>query len=227
MKTANVISLIMVILGAICLFAGSAEAIIVDLDGYDVGAVVAGEQPDGVMSAESVFEDFTIAVDNFGSGPNSLVVCEAAVFMAHGDKSLLAEAKGPDGGNDHIMIIAGNVLDRRPVDGLVDDPAPQAEGGTVAVHFNAPVNLAYVLLDVTEHEGFSYKLIVDGVPTVSVSDGAQWESGGIFIDLDGYQSVNTMSLELGGGVGIARIAYFPESVAAETAAWGAVKALYR
>ncbi len=224
MKHANVISLIMVILGALCLFAGEAEAIIVDLDGFAVGAVVAGESPDGTQTAANLFEDFTLVVDNYGNGPNSLVVCESVEFIGHGDKSA---DKGPGNGGDHIMMIAGNVLDRRPPDGLVDDPVHQPEGGSVDVLFSAPVNMAYVLLDVTEAEGLTYKLIVDGVPTVSVSDGAQWENGGIFIDLDGYLSVQTIRLELGGGVGIARIAYFPESVAAEAASWGAVKTMYR
>lgn len=219
MKTANVTLVIMVLLGIICLFAGSADAIIVDLDQVDVGTVVAGELPDGTILTRSHFEDFSIVVDNHGSGPNSLVICEAVDFLQHD--------KGPGDANDHIMLIARDIIDNRPEDGLVDTPQFQTEGGVVDILFHSPVNLAYVLLDTVEDRDYSAKLLVDGVEAFSVSDGSQWEGEGIFIDLDGYHSINTIQLQLDGGIGIARIAYFPESVATEAATWGAVKVLYR
>ncbi len=218
MKTANATMVIMVLLGVVCLCAGSADAIVVDLDQIEVGTIVAGVLPDGTILSRNHFEDFSITVDNHGAGPNSLVVCEAAVFLDH--------EKGPDG-SEHIMMVAGNVIDREPVDGLVDDPAYETEGGVVDVYFHTPVNLAYVLLDRLDAHDYNSKLLIDGIEAFSVSAGEQWESTGIFIDLDGYLSVNSIRFELDGGIGIARIAYFPESVAAETFTWGAVKELYK
>ena len=218
MKTANATMVIMVLLGVVCLCTGTADAIVVDLDQIEVGTIVAGELPDGTILGRNHFEDFSITVDNHGAGPNSLVICEATEFLEHD--------KGP-GGSEHIMMVAGNVIDRRPEDGLVDDPAFEPDGGVVDLHFHTPVNLAYVLLDRVEAHDNHSKLFVDGVEAFSVSNGEQWENTGIFIDLDGYLSVNSIRLELYGGIGIARIAYFPESVDAETFTWGAVKELYK
>jgi len=218
MKTVNATMVIMVLLGVVCLCAGSADAIVVDLDQIEVGTIVAGELPDGTFLSQNHFEDFSITVDNHGAGPNSLVISEAGVF--------LEQTMGP-GSNDHIMMVAGNVIDQRPEDGLVDDPVYEDEGGVVDVYFHTSVNLAYMLLARVGAHNHNFRLFVDGIEAFSVSEGEQWESTGIFIDLDGYLGVNSIRFELDGGIGIARFAYFPESVGAETSTWGAVKVLYK
>ena len=84
-----------------------------------------------------------------------------------------------------------------------------------------------MLLGALDTDPHDYELRVDGEIAVSVSDGSQWTSVGIFIDLEGYNSISNVTIQLHGAIGIARIGYFPESVAAEAATWGAVKALYK
>jgi len=222
MKLETVMFVLILVLGAVCLCAGSAQAILVDLDGTEVGTVVAGLAPDGSIVTMSLFEDFLVAVENHGDGPHSLVVCEAVVVDAHPD----GPAPSPEYA-DHLMVIASNIVDSRPTDGRVDLPFCEKDGGLVEIEFRAPVNLAYVVLGALDANNHDYELRVDGEVAVSVSDGSVWTDPGIYIDLDGHMSVRSMSIQLRGGIGIARIAYFPEWVAAETAAWGAVKALYR
>ncbi|MBU0743251.1 hypothetical protein KKA85_15745 [bacterium] len=222
MKIENVIFVLIVALGAVCLCAGPARAIIADLDGLDVGTVVAGEAPDGTIITAGLFEDFLLAVENHGDGPHSLVVCEAVALYANPDWQTQPPAYA-----DHLMMIAANIVDDRPRDGKVDLPICDKDGGLVVFAFRAPVNLAYVLLGALDTDHHDYELRVDGQVAVSVSDGSQWNDAGIFIDLDGYYSINEVSIQLRGGIGIARIAYFPDTVAAEATTWGAVKALYR
>ncbi|MBC8424531.1 hypothetical protein H8E07_10440 [bacterium] len=222
MKLENVMLVIIVVLGACCLLAGSAHAIIVDLDGVAVGTVVAGETPGGDVLTAGLFEDFEIAVENHGDGPSSLVVIEAVVLDAHPD----GQQQTPEYA-DHLMVLADNIVDDRPGDGRVDFPVCDKDGGLVRFTFLAPVNLAYVVLGAIDQDHHDYELTVDGEVAVSVSSGSQWTEPGIFIDLDGYMSISEVSIQLRGGIGIARIAYFPESVDVEDATWGAVKVLYR
>jgi hypothetical protein len=169
MKLENVMLLVIVVLGAVCLLAGSAQAVIVDLDGVEPGTVVAGETPGGAVT-EGPFEDFLLAVENHGDGPHSAVVAEAVMLYAT-----------PDG---------------------------QAQTPEYADHHD-------------------YELRVDGQVAVSVTDGSQWTDPGIFIDLDGYDSISEVTLRMNGSVGFARIGYFPYLVANDAASWGTVKVLYR
>ncbi len=222
MKLDNVMLVMIVVLGAACLLAGNAHAIIVDLDGLPVGTIVAGETPSGDVLTAGLFEDFELGVDNHGDGPNSLVVIEAVVLDAHPD----GQQQTPEYA-DHLMVIAQNIVDDRPGDGRVDFPICDKEGGLVTFTFLSPVNLAYVVLGALDQDHHDYELRVDGEIAVSVSNGSQWTEPGIFIDLDGYMSISEVTIQLRGGIGIARIAYFPESVDADASTWGAVKVLYR
>ena len=222
MKTENMMFVVILVLGAVCLLAGSAQAILVDLDELDVGTVVAGEAPNGTIVNAGYFDDFMLTVENHGDGPNSLVVGEVVVLYGHPDWQ-----DQPPAQSDHLMLVADNIIDDRPHDGRIDQPVCEKDGGAVEFAFRSPVNLAYVLLSALDTDNHDYELRVEGEIAVSVSNGSQWDDSGIFIDLEGYVSISNVSVQLRGGIGIARIGYFPESVAAETATWGSVKALYR
>ena len=222
MKLETVMFVLIVMLGAVCLLAGSAHAVLVDVDAVEVGTVVAGETPAGVTVTSAAFDDFLLTVENHGDGPHSLVVCQAVVLDAHPDGNV----QSPDYA-DHLMMVAADIVDDRPRDGRVDLPACEKDGGRVVIAFRAPVNLGYILLGALDTDLHDYVVRIDGEVAASVSNGSQWTEPGIFVDLDGYLSIEEISIELRGAIGIAQVAYFPESVAVDEATWGAVKALYR
>jgi len=71
---------------------------------------------------------------------------EVIIFDA--DKTGTADTDLQVGGGKHLLIIAENLVDSSPADGLIDSPDDSANGGTISVQMATPMFLkSFVLVD--------------------------------------------------------------------------------
>ena len=222
MKMENVTLLIIMLLGAACLLAGTADAVVVDFGDQPVGRVVAGIDTDGSTVSDLMYADFTLQVDNSAYGPNSLVVCDAGRFIS--SDGLIGDGHG--GGPD-VLVVADGVTDVQPLDGLVDAPCYEEAGGLVDIQFRTPVNLSYVLLKSFDGRAFGYRVQVDGHAPPDDPANDTWVGPGIFVGLGSDVLSDHLSIRISGGVGIWKLGYAQGPVPVETTAWGSIKSLYR
>lgn len=222
MKTENILLLIIMLLGAVCLLAGRGNAAVVDFGDRPVGMVVAGIAADGSTVSDMMYPDFTLQVDNGGDGPDSLVVCDAGRFTAnHG---LIGDGHG---GGPYVMVVADDVNDAHPADGLVDTPSYATAGGVVDFRFRTPVNLSYVLLKQFDGRPFAYRIQVDGHEPPDDPATGEWTGPGTFVGLGGDELSTRLTVLLSGGGGIWRLGYVQGPIPVRSTAWGAVKTRYR
>ena len=239
MRTDNLIRFIILAMGAACLFAGSADAALEDFEDLDCGLVVAGRTPDGGVAPTDLFEDFVLTVDNAGAGPQSLVVSDPAALysLRYGPGMPVATDDGvPYRGDEwkpwnlpvgQYLVVADNLVDASPADGLVDAPTGSPDGGMIRFQFRFPVEVTHVVLAGAAGSPVEFKVRIDGVVVVPEVISDPGDPSRQVIDLASFQNVTSLELHLAGSGGVAEIGYVSMAVGNETAAWGTIKSTYR
>lgn len=239
MRNDMVIRLFILAMGAACLFATTADAALQDFENLDSGLVVAGRTPDGGIAPTSLFADFVLTVTNRGDGPQSLVVSDPAELFATRYEPGMPTAtvdgvpirgdalKPWDIPSEHLLVVADNLVDASPVDGLVDMPTGSPDGGSIVFQFRYPVEVTHVVLVGAAGDPVEFKVRIDGsfvVPMVTTDPG---DPSRQVVDLAAFQNVTRLELHLAGSGGVSEIGYVSMAVGNDTAAWGTVKATYK
>lgn len=126
-------------------FGGSAaHAIVSDCETVDFSGYPAGTKINNQFSAS---DGFTVSTVNTGGGPNQAIIFDSA-HPTGGDPDLATPGYGY--GNNtplgNILIVAEDVVDNNPADGLVDDPDDEAGGGRIYFHFDEPTDVSEVTI---------------------------------------------------------------------------------
>ena len=239
MRNDTVIRFFILAMGAACLFASTADAAREDFENLESGLVVAGRTPDGGVAPTDLFDDFVLTVSTRGVGPQSLVISDpvAASTRLHESGPTLAvdgglpfdgdDVKPWDLPHDHLLVVAENLVDASPQDGLVDTPLGADDGGAISFLFRFPVEVTHVVLVGAAGDPVEFKVRIDGEfvrPPVTTDPG---DPARQVVYLNAFQNVTHLELHLAGSGGVAEIGYVSMAVGNETAAWGTVKATYR
>jgi hypothetical protein len=230
--------------GMLLLFSVPAAATTVDFSGVTPGTVVAGEAPGGAFVVGNThFPDFAITATNNGSGPNSVLVFNSAAPTG-GDPDLGAPnnlcggpgigaggAPGMPGENcaaqGNLLIVAANITDTAPADGLVDQPNDEPNGGVMVFNFLSPVAIesaGFLDLDSDEHANitFYYQNNLAGTKYVGgLGDNSFQE-----VDLSLYGTIDRMEVEFASSGALTSLTY-SRPTATENTSWGDVKQQFR
>ena len=103
--------------------------------------------PGGRVDGSALPQGFTLTVTNGRGGhPNAAIVFDSACTSGctGGDSDLRTPGSGAgnDAAQGHVMIIAENLVDSSPADGIVDDPDDEGRGGTITLTFPEPLPVA-------------------------------------------------------------------------------------
>lgn len=121
----------------------------------------------------------------------------------------------------NLVIVAEDDVDANN-DGLVDDPDDEAQGGTITIDFNGPVNLDYIkLVDLDDGSGGSVISCLTPSGTVSVPIPNLGDNAVKRIDLN-QQNVTQLNICFAGSGALAEFAYCP--VCLDTAAQSCMSA---
>jgi len=141
-------------------------ALVIDFDDIPAGTPVTdAELPAG----------FTIGVDNLHARhPDAAIIYDTscAAGQCSGDDDDLRTPGvgiGNDTAQENMLIIATDVRDMDPIDGLVDDPDDEQAGGTIGLGFPEPAilrSLRIVDIDVNEPGGFLELFLTGGGTSV-------------------------------------------------------------
>lgn len=145
---------------------------------------------DAVMVAGRIISDqwagigLNISAAN-NNGPNKAILFDSA-NPTGGDDDLATPGTGVN--NDtalgNLLIIAENDGDSLPVDGLIDDPDDEKDGGSIDFAFDEPtVICGLTLIDIDEEPGSEIRLYTDGdlvtpstvIPAITLGDGSVME----------------------------------------------------
>ncbi|MCB0346329.1 MAG: carboxypeptidase regulatory-like domain-containing protein [Bdellovibrionales bacterium] len=120
----------------------AAHAIVNDCETIDFSGHPAGTKINNQYSAS---DGITVTTVNTGGGPNQAIIFDSA-NPTGGDWDLATPGYGY--GNNtalgNILIVAEDVVDNNPADGLVDDPDDEAGGGRIYFNFNEPTDVSEV-----------------------------------------------------------------------------------
>lgn len=209
----------LMLLGLAALTTGSAGAVVVDFSGLPAGLVVAGERPDGTLQPGNLFPDFELTVENTGGGPDTLIIFDGSA---------------PDGGSDgdgsplgNLIIVAEDLVDVSPLDGLVDDPDDEAGGGMITFAFHAPVDLAHIVLVDVDHSRLSLKGLLQGQRVQARPVPRRSNNSVTRLDLSNFAGLDALVIDMGGSGGIAEIGYGASVVGNGAMTWSGVKSLFR
>jgi hypothetical protein len=215
-----------------------------DFAGHPVGTVVAGAQPGGGSAPGTLFPHFTLSVSNDGGGPHSLILFDSAAPTG-GDVDLGAPNEtfgGPGIGSGgevgqpgqnaeplgHLLIIAEDIVDVSPQDGLVDDPDDEAGGGLIRFDFPEPtVVYSLVIVDIDERNRAGFSLYNGDLLVGSAQASVYGDNSVEEIELRDFGEITRLDAELLGSGGIARIEYGLPTTDVERSTWGRVKNLFR
>ncbi|RPJ40629.1 MAG: hypothetical protein EHM19_13390 [Candidatus Latescibacterota bacterium] len=226
------------------LFAGTGGAVLLDFEGPAAGTVIAGERPGGGSEPGNYFTGVTLSVVNNGGGPSSLIVFDSA-DPTGGDPDLGTpniEFGGPgigagggvgDPGENseplgNLLIIAEDIVDVAPADGIVDDPDDEAGGGQIRIEFATEVYAErVVIVDLESPETATIRLyrgvdLVTEAAVVPLGDNSVQ-------DLVADEPILCTAAEIvtTGSIGVAEIEYRTVTTATEQRSWGEVKSLFR
>jgi hypothetical protein len=221
-----------------------ADIVLVDFEGYQAGTVVAGEEPGGGTAPGTLFPGVTLSVVNQGGGPHTLIIFDSANPASH-DSDLgtpNADFGGPGigtggqlgmpGQNDvslgNILIVAENVGDTAPADGIVDDPDDEAGGGIITAVFDQLVFMEKLtLLDLDDPHETRVKLYAGATPVYDQVIPNLGNNSYQVVEF-GMLEVTRMEIILGGSGAIDNLQYrtcYPS--ATESSRWGSIKGLFR
>ncbi len=219
---------------------------LIDFNSVPAGTVIAGDAPGGgFVPGNTYFSEFTLTATNNGSGPNSLLIFDSAAPTGGdwdlGSPNALCGGGGPGvgsggqpgapgencSGQGHLLIIAANVTDALPTDGLVDQPNDEGGGGLMNFDFTTPVMIqsaAFLDLDDGEYVNISfyYQNNLAGTKYVpGIGDNSYQD-----IDLSLYEIIDRMEIEFASSGSLASLAY-SRTTATESTSWGDVKKKFR
>jgi hypothetical protein len=223
----------------------SAEVMTVDFEQFQPGQVVAGELPGGGTARSDLFPYVVFSVQNLSRSPNSLVVFDSS-NPTGGDYDLgtpnrdfggpglgTGGGSGTDGENSeplgNVIVIAENIRDSSPVDGLVDDPDDEASGGLITANFAFSVTLDRITLldmddrargswiDLYSERGLIHRHRIVGLGNNSVQQ----------IDLSDFEAVTRVRILLRGSGAIADFQYRINPTGVEDMTWSRIKSRFR
>jgi hypothetical protein len=229
---------------ALVLSAGDAFAFLQDFEGPAAGTVIAGQQPGGGSAPGTFFAGLTLGVTNTGGGPHTLIIFDSAAPTG-GDPDLgtpNVDFGGPgigSGGSSgepgenaealgNLLIVAENIQDTAPADGIVDNPDDEAGGGVIRFHFASPVLAGrIVLVDADEGEETLVRLY-NGVDLVGEAEALPLGDNSVQ-EITSPEPVLCTDAEIitDGSIGVAEIEYSMPPTSTEQKSWGAVKSIFR
>ncbi len=213
-------------------------------DAFDPGTVVAGETPGGGSVPGTIFPGFRLTVENHGGGPNSLILFGShaptgqdvdlgAPNASFGGPGIGAGgAAGQPGENalplGNLLIIAQDIVDFSPPDGLVDDPGDEAAGGLIRFDFADPTIVETIhLVDIDEQNRAGITLHLGDQIIGTTAAEPRGDNSVQSIQLDHFGAVTRMEVELVGSGAIGWMSYLPPVSAGEKTSWGELKDLFR
>lgn len=219
---------------------------LIDFNSVPAGTVVAGAAPGGgFVPGNTFFPEFTLTATNNGGGPNSLLIFDSTAPTGGdwdlGSPNTLCSGGGPGTGAGgqpgmpgencsdlgNLMIVAANVNDTSPANGLVDQPNDEPNGGIMDFDFTTPVHIlsaAFLDLDDGEYANitFYYQNNLAGTKYVpGIGDNSYQE-----IDLSLYEVIDRMEIEFASSGALASLNY-SRTTATESTSWGNVKKQFR
>ncbi|GJM20613.1 MAG: hypothetical protein DHS20C15_05280 [Planctomycetota bacterium] len=123
------------------------------------------------------------ADNNNGGHPNKAILFDSG-NRTGGDFDLATPQVGPIGNDTalgNLLILAENDGDSNPVDGLIDVPDDESDGGSLIFDFDEPTTLcAVTLIDIDEEPGTELRFYRNGdlmnadvvIPMISLGDGS-------------------------------------------------------
>lgn len=218
---------------------GLALATVQDFSSVPAGTIVAGDLPGGGTDPGLHFPDFSLSVVNTGGGPNSLVVFDTANPTGNdpdlgspnntcggpgvgtgGQVGMPGENCVPQG---NILVVAEDIVDTSPADGLVDDPDDEAGGGIVTLTFDEPVVIFSIVIMDIDNESLSFNLTENGFLRGNVNASDLGNNSVQDLDLSPYGPVTHLVLDFSSSGALSSLEYFPASVATEDKSFGEVK----
>jgi len=221
-----------------------AEVICIDFEEFVPGQVVVGELPGGGTIDAGLFSHVVFSIASEGPH-NSLVIFDSS-HPTGGDFDLgtphqdfggpgvgLGGAAGTPGENaqplGNVLIIAEDLHDFSPEDGLVDDPDDEARGGLITADFPVPVTVDYIkILDMDDRaRGSSIKLYDEVSLLADIDIPLLGDNSVQTIDLHGYHDLTRMEIFFRGSGAIAELQFHTTPTAVEITTWGKIKSRYR
>lgn len=218
-------------------------ATILDFEGPAPGTVIAGNMPGGGAAPGTYFPGLTVEVANGGSGPGSAIIFDSSspTGWDHDLGTPNQACGGPgqgDGGQagtpgencealGNILIVAENIVDVSPADGLVDDPDDEASGGTISFIFDsAIIPESIVILDI-DAENASVSLYYENSNIVTINALDLGNNSAQTIDLYQYGSVDRIEVYFSSSGAVAELVFEMHKTSTEASSWGGVKKLFR
>ncbi|MBM3320212.1 MAG: hypothetical protein FJY73_05985 [Candidatus Eisenbacteria bacterium] len=229
---------------SLALLASSASGVLQDFEGPPAGTVVAGQAPGGGTAPGTLFAGITLGVVNNGGGPHSLIIFNSSAptggdsdlgtpnvdfggpgIGAGGGAGMPGENRVPYG---NLLIIAEDIVDVAPADGLVDDPDDEMGGGIITIDFHGPVLAErIVLVDIDEQESVAIRLF-DGVNLVAEANALPLGDNSVQV-ISAPEPTRCTRVEIvtDGSLGIGEIEYREVTTATEHRSWGDLKKSFR
>jgi hypothetical protein len=217
------------------------SAIVQTFAGFPAGTVAAGDLPGGGTAPGTLFPDFTVSVVN-NSGPQSLIIFDSANPTGEdpdlGTPNQTCPGGGPGvgiGGQvgqpgencvplGNLLIIAEDIVDGN-LNGLVDDPDDDLNGGTITFTWNSPTSPTRIILMDIDNESAAVS-VSNNTLLVTVDATDLGDNSAQTIDLTGYPATDKMVVRFSSSGAVAEIEY---DVAVQThqRSWGSIKGIYR
>ncbi len=221
------------------LISATVQANVENFNGLAAGTVVAGLMPDGGTAPGTVFPNMTLSVVNNGGGPSSLIVFDSA-GPTGGDVDLgtpnedfggpgigVGGRAGQPGQNDRalgkLLVIAEDITDALPADGIVDDPDDEAGGGVITFDFDFPVIVHRVVLVDIDVEAVHFSLENGGSLIGTAMSNDKGDNSLQTLDLSGFGALTRLRLDFSGSGAIGELEYFQAPVPVESTTWGRIK----
>jgi hypothetical protein len=206
--------------------------------------VIAGQQPGGGTAPGTFFAGITFGVVNNGGGPHSLILFNSSAptgedfdlgtpkvdfggpgIGAGGGAGMPGENSVPYG---NLLIVAEDIVDVAPADGLVDDPDDESGGGIVTIDFAAKVIVErIVLIDIDQRDANTVRFY-DGVDLVGETNALSLGDNSVqTISPAGPVGCTRVEILSNTSFGIGEIEYREVTTATEHRSWGDLKKSFR
>lgn len=221
---------------AVCILAMAipAAATTQSFAGFPAGTIVASPGP------SAVFPLFTLTVIN-NAGPQAMLIFDSAnptggdTDIGTPNMDFAGPGTGAGGGSGqpgenavalgNLLIIAENVIDVAPADGIVDVPDCDADGGTFRFDFDVEVMVTGVtILDIDDETGqidcYLNNVLVGSTAMLDLGDNSKQ-----IVDVSSHGMLDRIDVIISSSGAVAEIE-FEAIVPTEENTWGAIKAQY-
>jgi hypothetical protein len=219
-------------------------------EGPLAGTVVAGESPGGAIAPGTLFPGVTISAVNAGEGPDAAMIFDSAHPSGGDDDlgtpndtcddgvtngSLPGVGEGGEVGMPgencipygNVLVIAEDIVDVAPLDGLVDDPDDEAAGGTIRLVFDDVVVVRHVVLLDIDAGGTTVEIDSEGNLRISATAANLGDNSAQTISLESFGGIEALEVVFTTSGAIAEIDYGVAAVPTREASWGAIKHRFR